>query len=82
MPNVDFASDRTTLASTTPTPPGIPLYYRTGSYVQANLRIDFELVDGVTIGIGGRNLFDDNYQLVDGFPEPGRSFFASVRARY
>ena len=82
VPNVDFASDRTTLASTTPTPPGIPAYYRTGSYVQANLRIDFEVVDGVTIGIGGRNLFDDNYQLVDGFPEPGRSFFASARARY
>ena len=82
IPNVDFASKRTTLASTTPTPPGIPFYYRTGSYVQANLRVDYEIIDGVEAGVGARNLFDDNHQLVDGFPEPGRSFFASIRARY
>ncbi|WP_156677968.1 TonB-dependent receptor plug domain-containing protein [Sphingomonas profundi] len=82
VPSIEAASNRTTLASTTPTPPGVPLYYRTGSYVQGNFRIDYEIVDGMQIGIGGRNLFDDNYQLVDGFPEPGRSFFASVRARY
>ena len=76
VPNVDIASDRwvTKTAGTR--------YFRTGSYVQANLRVDFEVIDGVTIGVGGRNLFDDNYQLADGFPEPGRSFFASVRARY
>jgi iron complex outermembrane receptor protein len=50
--------------------------------VQANLRVDFDVNDAVTVGLGGRNLFDESYQLVDGFPEPGRSFFASVRARY
>ena len=26
-------------------------------------------------------LFDENYQLVDGFPEEGRSFFADLRMR-
>ena len=57
-------------------------YYRTGSYVQANLRVDYALLDGVEIGVGARNLFDDDYTLTDGFPEPGRSFFASLRARY
>jgi iron complex outermembrane receptor protein len=34
------------------------------------------------VGIGARNLFDANYRLVDGYPEQGRSFFASLRARY
>ena len=76
VPNIDIASDRWTV-NTAGT-----RYYRTGSYVQANLRVDVTLVDGVEIGIGGRNLFDDDYQLTDGFPEPGRSLFASIRARY
>ncbi|QNQ10605.1 TonB-dependent receptor [Sphingomonas alpina] len=76
VPSIDLASDRTTLVST-----GLR-YYRTGSYAVANLRVDYEVIDGVQIGVGARNLLDDNYQLVDGFPEAGRSFFASLRARY
>jgi iron complex outermembrane receptor protein len=76
FPNLDLASDRWTANSAG------TRYYRTGSYVQANLRVDFDVNDAVTVGLGGRNLFDESYQLVDGFPEPGRSFFASVRARY
>jgi iron complex outermembrane receptor protein len=82
VPNVEFASKRMTLASTTPTPPGIPFYYKTGSYVQANLRVDYEVLKGVEIGVGARNIFDRYYVLTDGFPEPGRSFFVSARARY
>lgn len=76
VPNVDIASDRwiTNTAGTR--------YFRTGNYVQANLRIDYELIDGIDLGIGARNMFDDNFQLAEGFPEQGRSFFASVRARY
>lgn len=77
VPSVDIASDRTTLTTASP-----PAYYRTGSYVQANVRIDYTLLNGVEIGVGARNLFDDNYTLTDGFPEPGHSFFASVRAKY
>ncbi len=81
VPSADIASRRTTLAATNP-PPGIPFYYRTGSYVQAALRVDYALTERIDVAVGARNLFDDNYRLVDGFPEPGRSFFASVRARY
>lgn len=83
VPNVDLASNRTTLDTFLPgSPAGTVRYYRTSGYVQANLRLDYELVEGVLIGAGARNLFDDDHQLADGFPEPGRSFFASVRARY
>lgn len=82
VPSVEFASDRTTLDTYVPTAPGSVVYYRTGNYVRADLRIDYDITEQLTIGVGGRNLFDRLYTLADGFPEPGRSFFASVRARY
>lgn len=75
-PNLEGASDRWTV-NTAGT-----RYYRTGSYLEAGLRADYALTERVELGISGRNLFDDHHQFVDGFPEPGRSVFASVRARY
>ncbi|WP_150294302.1 TonB-dependent receptor plug domain-containing protein [Sphingobium estronivorans] len=81
VPSVDLASNRWTLfTATTASQPQI--YYRTGAYVNAGLRVDYALNDHVEIGVGGRNLFDDYYTLTDGFPEPGRTLFASIRARY
>jgi iron complex outermembrane receptor protein len=82
LPSVEYASNRTTLDTYFPTSPTTVRYYRTGSYVQANIRVDYEVIDGVEIGVGARNLFDDYHVLTDGFPEPGRSFFASIRAKY
>lgn len=76
-PSVEVASNRWTVTDIAPI-----VYYRTGAYVNAGLRADLTLIDNVTIGTGVRNLFDDNYMLVDGFPERGRSFFASLRAKY
>ncbi len=81
VPNVDIASKRTTITSSTSSALS-PLYYRTGSYVLANLRADYDLLDNVAFGVGGRNLFDDNYVLADGFPDGGRTLFASLRVRY
>jgi len=75
VPNVDIASSRWTV-NTAGT-----RYYKTGSHVLANLRVDFDVMENVTLGVGARNLFDETYQLTDGFPEPGRSVFASLRAR-
>lgn len=81
VPSVDLASKRWTLF--TATPAGQPVrYYRTGAYVNASLRIDYAVTDNIDLGIGGRNLFDDYYTLTDGFPEPGRTLFASIRVKY
>ncbi|MBB5685629.1 TonB-dependent receptor plug domain-containing protein [Sphingobium boeckii] len=80
MPSVEFASKRTTV---TPASANglVPVYYDTGSYVTAGLRIDYAILPQVTLGVGARNLFDKYYVLTDGFPEQGRTVFASVRAR-
>ncbi|CAN5243497.1 TonB-dependent receptor [soil metagenome] len=76
LPNLDVASDRW-VVNTAGT-----RYYRMGSYALVNLRMDYEVRPGVAIGVGGRNLFDDNYSTADGYPEAGRSLFASLRVRY
>ena len=76
LPNLDVASDRW-VANTAGT-----RWFRAGAYALVNLRVDYDLTPGLTLGAGGRNLGDDGYVLADGFPEAGRSFFLSVRARY
>lgn len=81
VPSVDLASNRWTLFTATPASQPAR-YYRTGAYVNASLRVDLALTDQIDLGIGGRNLFDDYYTLTDGFPEPGRTVYASVRFRY
>lgn len=75
VPSLEAASDRWTVNAAG------TRYYRTGSYVQGGLRVDYELTDGLVLGAGVKNAFDDNYTLTDGFPEPGRSFFLSARFR-
>jgi len=75
LPSLEFASDRWTTNSAGTS------YFETGSYVLANLRVDYDVTDRITLGAGVRNAFDDLYFLADGFPEPGRRFFLTARLR-
>lgn len=46
-------------------------------YLSAGNRLDYG-----RFSAAARNLFDRYHVLTDGFPEPGRSLFVGLRARY
>ena len=75
QPSLDIASNRwtTNTAGTA--------YFRTGSYADASLRVDYDITNHMMIGAGVRNAFDDLYYLTDGFPEAGRRYFLTARWR-
>lgn len=74
-PSLELASERW-LVNTAGT-----RFFRGGDYALAAVRLDYELAPGLLLGLGGRNLFDDNHALADGFPEEGRSFYLSASWR-
>ena len=47
-----------------------------------NLQAQYDIDKHTTLAVTGRNLLDADYQLTDGFPEPGRSFVANVKATF
>ncbi|MPT49347.1 MAG: TonB-dependent receptor [Sphingobium sp.] len=81
VPNADLASNRWTLFTATPAGQAAR-YYRTGAYANIGIRADYAVTDQIELGVGAKNLLDDYYVLTDGFPEQGRSFFASIRVKY
>jgi iron complex outermembrane receptor protein len=75
-PSVEWDSSRWTVTS------GAPLrFYKTGDVMLFNLVADFDISKNVSLLVGGKNLTDENYSLVDGFPEEGRSYYVSLRLR-
>lgn len=75
-PNIQIASNRWTV-NTAGT-----RYYKTGAYAVVNLQAEYAINANVRAAIGIRNFFDQNYTLVDGFPEPGRSIYGSLRVTF
>lgn len=76
QPDLEIASDRweVNAAGTG--------YLRAGALDLLNARIAYDFPQGIELAIGARNLLDQNYQLAQGYPEPGRSVFVSARYRY
>lgn len=75
-PSVEVASDRWTSTASTPL-----AYYETGDYVLFNAALGWRVNDTADLLFSARNLSDENYQLADGLPEEGRSFYLSLRLR-
>jgi iron complex outermembrane receptor protein len=59
-----------------------PNYVNIGSYALLNFRADYEFTQNLSVAVGVTNLLDQNYELADGFPEPGRQFYATARAKF
>ena len=74
-PNIEFTSKRWTENSS-------GTYYRTGDYLLVNLRAKWQVTEQVSLSLSGRNLTDENYTLVDGFPSEGRSIWLTTSFTY
>ncbi|WP_309775330.1 TonB-dependent receptor [Nitrobacter vulgaris] len=86
-PNLEVASDRWSDVLVGTQGPNAPiraafpdLYIRTGAYTLANINVNYQVTENVELAGGVRNLLDQNYELVWGLPQPGRTFYAKVRA--
>lgn len=77
-PNIEAASSRWTTDPIATT----GIYYTTGAYVLANFQASYKLTENVELSAGANNIFDANYQLVDGYPEQGRSLFVMTRITF
>ncbi len=77
-PSVQLASDRYSLKTSDTS----LTYIKTGSYALLNMQADYKLSENVTLAVGAKNLFDEYYELSEGFPEPGRTLYASMKAKF
>lgn len=57
-------------------------YLRLGGYATVGTKLTWSPLDSLDIEIGGRNLGDKWYELTEGYPMPGRTWFANLRYRF
>jgi iron complex outermembrane recepter protein len=57
-------------------------YQRIGRYTLANLQVTWRPLNNIEAVPGARNLFDKNFELASGFPEPGRTLYTKVRINF
>jgi iron complex outermembrane receptor protein len=75
-PSVELASDRWSEV----TGGG---YVRTGDYTLLNVQVQYRgAEDRWELAFGGTNLTDENFELANGYPEPGASAYARVRLNF
>lgn len=72
-PNVQFSSSRWSTDRLENT------FFKTAGFALVNVDFQYDFSKQVSANFGVRNLFDKNYELADGFPEPGRTLFFTTR---
>lgn len=59
-----------------------PNYVEIGAYALFNFQAEYAFNDNATLTLGAMNILDEDYSLSEGFPQPGRQFFANARVRF
>jgi iron complex outermembrane recepter protein len=57
-------------------------FFETDGFALANLDFQYDFSEQTSANFGVRNLFDKNYELADGFPEAGRTFYLNTRMTF
>ncbi|WP_264675559.1 TonB-dependent receptor domain-containing protein [Paracoccus kondratievae] len=81
-PSVQVSSSRLSESAIQPEDPAAIAYTRMGGFALENLDFAWAASDRAEVLFGGRNLFDRDYSLVEGYPEAGRSFFLTTALRF
>lgn len=77
-PSLDVAGDRWSDVNVSPAAP----HLRTGAYTLVNVAAEYEIARGFEAVFGFKNMTDDHYELVWGFPQPGRTFYVKTRVAF
>ena len=56
--------------------------YTAGSFAVYNVKTSVHLLKQFVVDAGIQNLFDENYALTEGYPEPGRTYYATLRLHH
>ncbi len=57
-------------------------FARVSGFCLFNLNVEYQFSSQAFVSAGVRNLLDKHYELADGYPEPGRSFFVNCRYEF
>lgn len=81
-PSIEMASSRLSESAQQPADPTQVAYTRNSGFGLANLDFEWQATDTEAVVFGVRNLFDKNYELVEGFPEAGRTIFVTTSVNF
>lgn len=57
-------------------------FFKVKGFALANVNVNYKLNPNFEFDFGVRNIFDTEYQLAYGFPEPGRTFYLNSAIRF
>ncbi len=77
-PSLELASSRLSDSAIQPTDPTQVAYTRNAGFGLVHLDLEWQPTETTSVVFGVRNLFDKNYELVEGFPEAGRTFYLTT----